>query len=604
MNLLVPSLAALMVAVPAFAAGAPAGAEHLLCGGSVVTIGGTPGDDVLPGTSGPDVIHGLGGADRIEGLGGDDILCGGKGADVLLGGGGRDRLSGGEGDDVLYGGPGGDRLDGGPGVDHLYGNAGSDRIVGGRGGDGAAGGEGYDWCDAENGAGCEARAYHIRPDGGDPAQCTGTGDHAYPGTGSGKPCAWDHPFRALPPGGPSRIDGGDTLIIGAGSYEVGLGAPGAGGCDASAPWDCRLSPVPSGPSAARPTRLIGAGGAGCTAPPELWGSGRAASVLDLSGASFVEVGCLEVTDHSGCVEYHSGGLACDRDQPGPWAPTGLYAEDSRGVYLHDLSIHGLASAGIAAGRLTDWTLEDVSISGNGWVGWEGDIYGDDGNHGDLVFRRVSITWNGCGETYPGGQPAGCWSQSAGGYGDGLGTGETGGSWLFEDVTIAHNTSDGLDLLYLRRPGGSLTIPGLHSEGNAGDQVKVTGTAVIEGLTAVSNCGFFTGKPFTYDVDPCRAGGSAISFSLRPGGESTVTGSQVSGEGDCLMIADCAEGGGCTGVERVRVSDSYFRGGPEFGSGGDTTCLAWSGLSFDPFRYHDVVAEDVKVEYCPVGVTCL
>lgn len=575
----------------------------LLCMGRVVTIRGTPGDDVLRGTAAADVIHGLGGDDRLEGLGGDDVLCGGAGDDILIGGAGRDRLHGGGGRDRLWGGPGGDRLYGGPGNDRLHGGGGPDHLHGGRGRDRAVGDAGDDACDAEFRSGCEAATHYVRADGGNRSQCLGSGDHPYPGVGLGHPCAWDHPFRALPPQGTPRLGPGDTLLIGPGSYRMGPGAPRAGGCDPAAPWDCRLPPLPSGTSAARPTRVLGAGGPSCRDAPELWGSGGARSVLDLTGASHVEVGCLEVTDHAACVEHHSGGLACDRERPGAWASIGLYAQDSRDVRLHHLTIHGLASAGVAAGRLTDWTVEDTAIRGNGWVGWEGDIEGDDGNHGRIVLRRVRITWNGCGETYPGGKPVGCWGQSAGGYGDGLGTGETGGRWVVEDSTISYNTSDGLDLLYLRRPGGSLTIRRLRAEGNAGDQVKVTGPARITRLTAASTCGFFTGKPFTHHVDACRSGGSAVVFALRPGDETTLAVSQVSGEGDCLMIAECAAGGGCTGAERVWVSDSSFRGGPEFGSGGDTTCLAWHDLPADPFRYANVIAEEVKVAACPPGVTC-
>ena len=69
------------------------------------------------------------------------------------------------------------------------------------------------------------------------------------------------------------------------------------------------------------------------------------------------------------------------------------------------------------------------------------------NAGTLTFRHWTVEWNGCGETYPGGEPTGCWAQEAGGYGDGVGTGETGGDWIIEDSAFLHNTSDGLDLLY-------------------------------------------------------------------------------------------------------------------------------------------------------------
>ena len=72
-----------------------------------------------------------------------------------------------------------------------------------------------------------AATYYVRPDGGSPAQCTGLANAPY--TGASQDCAWDHPFRALPPEGTPRIAGGDTLVIAAGEYMMGYGAPGAEG---------------------------------------------------------------------------------------------------------------------------------------------------------------------------------------------------------------------------------------------------------------------------------------------------------------------------------------------------------------------------------------
>ena len=45
----------------------------------------------------------------------------------------------------------------------------------------------------------QAATYYVRTDGGSAAQCTGLADAAYPGSGSSQPCAWNHPFQALPP---------------------------------------------------------------------------------------------------------------------------------------------------------------------------------------------------------------------------------------------------------------------------------------------------------------------------------------------------------------------------------------------------------------------
>ncbi len=86
---------------------------------------------------------------------------------------------------------------------------------------------------------------------------------------------------------------------------------------------------------------------------------------------------------------------------GDWAATGIYAEDSANVLLKDLNIHGLANNGILAGRLTDWTVENVRLVGNGLAGWNFDLVGDGSeseNHGTLTFRHWLVEWNGCGET--------------------------------------------------------------------------------------------------------------------------------------------------------------------------------------------------------------
>ncbi len=304
--------------------------------------------------------------------------------------------------------------------------------------------------------------YYVRPDGGSAAQCNGLVNA--PHTGASRDCAWDHPFRALPPAGPPRIAGGDTLVIGSGSYMIGYGAPEADrkddSCSQDNPWDCTMLPVPSGPDPGHPTRILGSGwDRGCPQPPALWGTERVARILDLAGTENAEIACLEITDHAGCAEHHAGGLACHRDAfpYGSWAPVGVYAADSSDVLLCDLDIHGLASTGVHAGRLTDWTLENVRIAGNGWAGWDGDLWeGSSSNTGTLRFRNWTVEWNGCVETWPEQAPAGCWAQTAGGYGDGVGTAATGGVWIIEDSSFLHNTSDGLDLLY-HTEGGSVSL---------------------------------------------------------------------------------------------------------------------------------------------------
>ncbi len=448
--------------------------------------------------------------------------------------------------------------------------------------------------------GTGSTTWYVRPDGGSPEQCTGLANAPYPGSGTGQPCAWDHPFRALPPDGTPRIAGGDTLIIGSGSYMMGYDAPGADNCASAYPWDCYMPPIPSGPDSEHPTRILGEGwDTGCSDPPELWGTERAYMILNLTDASNVEVACLEITDHSDCVEFHTGGLACERDTYpfGPWAATGLYAEDSANVHLKNLNIHGLAAGGVHAGRLTDWTVEDVRIAGNGWVGWDGDIDGNDSDSGTMTFRRWTVEWNGCGETYPGGDPTGCWAQTAGGYGDGVGTGATGGHWIIEDSAFLHNTSDGLDLLYVREVGSSIEIRRTIAEGNAGNQIKTSGPVTIENSIIVGNCGFFDGQPFTYNVDNCRALGTALPLFLRPGNQATVINNTLTSEGDCLVTAECDNN--CDGSELVLMHNNIFLGHTDFLQPFENTCLTWTGgFPHDPFDIDYSVINDAKNDPCP------
>lgn len=440
--------------------------------------------------------------------------------------------------------------------------------------------------------------YYVRPDGGTADQCTGLINAPYPGSGLNQPCAWDHPFRALPPMGTPRISGGDTLNIAAGAYRMGYGAPGAEACEAAGSFDCTMPPIPGGPDPAHSTRILG----DSQNPPELWGAERPWFILNLTDASNVEIGYLEITDHSGCIEYHSGGLACERENPpyGLWASVGLHAEDAANVTLYHLDIHGLASIGVHAGRLTDWTVEDVRIAGNGSAGWDGDLWDDpgDANSGTLTFRRWTVEWNGCGESWPGGQPTGCWGQSAGGYGDGVATGESGGHWIIEDSIIRYNTSDGLDFLYIRLPGSAIDIRRTLVMGNAGNQVKTfRGPFLLENSILIGNCGFFDGQPFTHNVDHCRALGTALDIGLTPGDQAQVINNTLTSEGDCLVAAECY--GNCDGSEQALLRNNIFQGQVDFLQPFENTCLVYQEtFSADPFDVDYSLIVDVKDDLCP------
>lgn len=436
------------------------------------------------------------------------------------------------------------------------------------------------WCAFAISNTASATTYYVRTDGGNARQCTGRADAAYPGTGSSRACAWNHPFVALPPLSdtsnptPPRIRGGDTLVIGPGDYEMGAGARDASvlypACGENYPWDCWLAPIPSG-LATQPTRIVGKGwDSGCKTPPQLWGSQRSHYVLDLDGSSHVFIACINVTDHSGCIEFDSDpNVACIRDRApyGDWASIGLHAQDSGFVALQDLRIHGMAHSGIQAGRLHDWILERVKLIANGWVGWDGDLgSGSSSNAGNITFDHAEVAWNGCAEQYPGMSIYACWGQQENGYGDGLGTAATGGDWTINESYFHNNTQDGLDLLYANG-SGRVTIGHSRFEGNAGNQVKVSGPSVIRNSVIIGSCASFNGKYDMTSGDNCRALGDALVLAMTPGSLASVSFNTITGQGNCLAIA-------LNGNRRSQV-DLYHNvmlGQPHWGNTFEQSCL--------------------------------
>jgi hypothetical protein len=433
----------------------------------------------------------------------------------------------------------------------------------------------------------QAATYYVRTDGGSDVQCNGTADAPYPGSGTNQACAFNHPFWVLSVSGtPNKMVGGDTLIIGPGEYQMGLGAPNTASCSQYYPWDCWMRAVPSG-TAANPTRILGKGwDTGCATKPQLWGNERSSSVMNLQGSSNVQVQCLEITDHSSCIDSGPDlATKCNRNSYpyGPWALIGIVASDSQNVLIKNVNIHGLRS-GVMAGRLTDWTVENTDIIANSFVGWDGDIGAStSSNSGNIIFKNSRIMWSGCGETYPGLAPHHCYSQDQGGYGDGLGTNRTGGNWVFDHVDFTHNVSDGLDLLY-HNGDGSITISHSRFEGNAGNQVKVAAKTVIDNSKLIGDCAYFNGKPFTATTDVsfnpvafnnCRAAGSTAAMAFNPGMQVEIYNSTVTSNGDVMMLSS---GANCNGTEKIISKNNIYIGGIEFNDGADLSDLYYASGS--------------------------
>lgn len=164
----------------------------------------------------------------------------------------------------------------------------------------------------------------------------------------------------------------------------------------------------------------------------------------------------------------------------------------------------------------------------------------------------------------------------------------------EDSLIRYNTSDGLDFLYISEPGSSIEIRRTIAEGNAGNQIKnYRGPFLLEDLIVVGNCGFFDGKPFTYNVDNCRAFGAALAIGLTKGNQATVINNTFTSEGDCLVTAECRDGS-CDGTETALLRNNIFQGQVDFLQPFEKTCLVYQEtFPSDPFDMDYSLVNNVK-----------
>lgn len=400
--------------------------------------------------------------------------------------------------------------------------------------------------------------YFVRLDGGSWDQCDGKTNVAYTSEITTKECAVRHIFELLDPQtGDVRINGGDIITVMNRSNgepaEYTMGSHGdytSGRCHTGWAYSCTLPSLPSG-TEANPTILRGQLANGtCDTKPVLWGTGRSKSILTIDNAEHVQISCLTVTDKSSCVGapgFPDKSLVCDRSAPydKPFADTGITIKDSSNIELTDVSVQGLGK-GIHAGRLHNITLTRVNIFANYSVGWDGDIGFLDGtpdssNTGTVKFIDSGINFNGCALIYQPGsaqhnQPHACSRQDIGGYGDGVGTGQTGGDWIFDNTTVMHNSSDGLDMLY-HEFGGKITIKNSRLEGNAGNQIKTSGNAEIINNIIIGSCAWNSRQEDALgkEGEICRAGGNTLSLHFTHADtQVSVINNTVYAEGDVII----------------------------------------------------------------------
>jgi hypothetical protein len=220
------------------------------------------------------------------------------------------------------------------------------------------------------------------------------------------------------------------------------------------------------------------------------------------------------------------------------------------ILLEDMYIHGFTSRGINGPIGGTINATRVDIAYNGAAGWDF----DDGNatpniNGVINLSYVIIEWNGCNQAYPGTGAVSCYSQSTGGYGDGIGT--PAGTCLSATVDhsiFRYNTQDGFDMLHNDTGNCTMSITNSLSYGNNGQQFKwgpADNPVTFTNNLALGNCFRLSqpmpGQPSTYNSnlsDFCRAQDTIVP-NLRPGGTLVMSNNTIVTYAPTVIDFECS-----------------------------------------------------------------
>ena len=445
--------------------------------------------------------------------------------------------------------------------------------------------------------------WYVRTDGGtrytaarisngQSGQCDGQGDAAYPGTGTNQHCAFSDVRYLWTDGTYNNMawvgQGGDTYIIRGSiadgvSYRIGW-QNNSNAYDpatdnywgiAGNPYGSGMPAPPSGTAAVH-TRILGGNYGSChtqTARTQLHGGYGVSQVIDLTGTSYVEMQCLDVTDFSACGRSAQT-FTCNTNigSLDDYASIGVnQTNTTTNLTISDMRIHGTAGSGLYGPNGNGNTYSYIEIIGNAASGWNADN-GTTGI-GSALFQHYNISWNGCAEEYPivDALPyADCTDDNSGGYGDGFGTATLTATvpWniSFDQGLVSYNTQDGLDALHLTGVGSSMTITRTLSYGNMGQQIKIggqSGTAINNLI--VTNCNALRmsipGTPSGYNTklsDFCRAADTGIFMATQDGATVHFDSNTVYSASATTVEIGC--GGTCqAGTDLIDFRDNIILG---------------------------------------------
>lgn len=417
--------------------------------------------------------------------------------------------------------------------------------------------------------------HYVRSDGGTPTQCTGLADAAYPGSGSAIACAYNDTrylmttgaFTNQSPGSVSAstgwtydmsgTTGGDAIKIrdciqystvspfpatpgSSGACTFGQQGPGTSDWGISLAGDANnsgLLPPPNG-WPAQHTTVMGYNAGSCSAKDAnkrltqaalIYGTYAVGEVVKLEGSSYVDVGCLRLSDQSSCGRSAQS-FTCSTT-PGSlsnFAGSGIgWSNASTNDTLTDVQVDGMASLGMGGPTGTGVVMTDLLILGNAGAGWNADHGDGTTGTGTLLVQNYQIIGNGCAEEYPIVHALpyqDCTDDNIGGYGDGFGTSTVPSSpgWVahFDNGIVAYNTQDGLDGLHMGGSGTTLTITRTLAYGNAGNQDKIGNNGALINNIINGNClamgGAIAGFPAIFTYSP-------TSYTItQPGGAGTIS----------------------------------------------------------------------------------
>jgi len=382
-------------------------------------------------------------------------------------------------------------------------------------------------------------------------QCNGTSAAPYPGAGVNQNCAfkdirslWTDGTLTTNANAGSPVWGwigssGDTYLVDcSGGAQCRIGQNGPNGGDSYGlggnPYAAGVPPLINGTANAH-TRLLGVNYANCTstaAKAHINGGYGVDAIFSLQGASYVDIGCFDVTDFSSCgrVGQTNG---CNTSYPlSDYASNGIFINNSTtNTTITDVNIHGMASAGMSGATGDGVVLTRVSISGNPSSGWNMDDGSGTTGSGHLTLSYFTVQWNGCAEEYPivDALPyADCTDDNSSGYGDGIGTATvpSNSAWIIsmDHSVAAYNTQDGFDLAHLQGNGSTLSISDSLLYGNMGQQLKMGAPGTAINNVIVGNCNALRqaipGTPSGYNSklsDFCRAADVPVSITANDGG---------------------------------------------------------------------------------------